>query len=39
MLTVHLTNVVNAADIRVRNLPGVTDLAMEGSESRRIILE
>ena len=35
---VHLTDVVNATDIGVRSLPGVTDLTVEGSESRSIIL-
>jgi hypothetical protein len=39
VLTVHLTNVVNAAHIRVRNLAGVADFGVEDSESRSIVLE
>jgi hypothetical protein len=39
VLAVHLTDVINAADIRVRNLTSVPHLSMKPRESRGIILE
>ena len=39
VLAVHLTDVVNATDIRVRNLAGIPHLSMKPGESRGIILE
>ena len=38
VLPVHLTDVVNTTDIRVRNLAGVPHLSMKSCESRSIIL-
>src|SRR5208283_5500897 len=39
VLPVHLTDVVNATDIRVRNLAGITDLGVKRCQSRRVVLE
>src|ERR1039457_1630988 len=39
VLPVHLADVVNATDIRVRNLAGITHLGMKCCERRGIILE
>src|SRR5271157_4365647 len=39
VLPVHLTDVINATDIRVRNLAGITHLGMKSREGRSIILE
>ncbi len=39
VLAIHLTDVVNTTDIRVRNLAGITHLGMKPRESRGIILE
>src|ERR1017187_5330216 len=39
VLPVHLADVVNATDIRVRNLAGITYLSMKSFESRRVVLE
>src|SRR5271166_329518 len=39
MLPAHLTDVVYATDIRVRNLASVTDLSMKSCESRGIVLQ
>ena len=39
VLAVHLTDVVNATDIRVRNLAGVSHFRMKPGESRSIVLQ
>src|SRR5271165_4840023 len=39
VLPVHFTDVVNATDIRVRNLAGITHLSMKSCEGRRVVLE
>jgi hypothetical protein len=39
MLTVHLADVINATDIRVRNLAGIPYLGMKTGQSPGVILE
>ena len=39
MLTLHLANVVNAADVRVGDLPRDADLGIETLEARGVVRE
>jgi hypothetical protein len=39
MLAIHLADVVNATDIRVRNLAGISYLGVKTGQSRGVILE